>query len=234
MSNPLPSAALLGCTGLVGSQILSSLLALPSFPHIHAIARRDALPQTSPNLSIIANPDTTAWPAALKSISPSPQILLSALGTTKAAAGTFAAQRAIDYDLNLAVARAAKENGTQVYVLISSAGFGPNTKIPYGRMKVDLEEAVKKLEFPYTVILQAGLLMGTRQESRPAEAVLRNITKGLRMVSQKYLTDWWAQDVDTIGRAAVRAGWECLEGKREKGVWVLGQAEIVKMGTSQD
>ncbi len=101
-------------------------------------------------------------------------------------------------------------------------------------MKVDLEEAVKKLDFPYTVILQPGLLVGMRQDSRPAEAVLRNIAKGLRMVSQKHLTDWWAQDVDTIGRAAVRAGWECLEGKREKGVWVLGQAEIVKTGKGQD
>lgn len=229
-----PSAALLGCTGLVGSQILSSLLVHPSNPRIHAIARREALPQTSPNLSLIANPDTTAWPAALKSISPPPQILLSALGSTRAAAGSFAAQRAIDYDLNLSVAQAAKENGTQVYVLISSAGFGPNTPFPYGKMKVDLEEAVKKLDFPYTVILQPGLLVGTRQDSRLAEAVLRNIAKGLRMVSQKHLTDWWAQDVDTIGRAAVRAGWECLEGKREKGVWVLGQAEIVKTGKGQD
>jgi len=229
-----PSAALLGCTGLVGSQILSSLLAHPSKPLIRAIARRDALPQTSPNFSIIANPDTTAWPAALKSISPPPQILLSALGSTRAAAGSFAAQRAIDYDLNLSVAQAAKENGTQVYVLISSAGFGPNTPFPYGKMKVDLEEAVKKLEFPHTVILRPGLLVGTRQESRLVEAVLMGVAKGLRMVNKGLLTDWWAQDVDTIGRAAVRAGWECLEGKREKGVWVLEQAEIVRTGKVQD
>jgi len=234
MAIPDPSAVLLGGTGLVGSQILSSLLVHPSNPHIHAIARRDPLPQTSPNLSIIANPDTTAWPATLKSISPPPKILLSALGTTKAAAGSFAAQRAIDYDLNLSVAQAAKENGTQVYVLISSTGSGPNSPFPYGKMKGDLEEAVKKLEFPYTVILRPGILVGTRQESRPAEAVMRSIAKGLRMVSKDLLTDWWAQDVDTVGRAAVRAGWECLEGKRKKGVWVLEQAEIVKMGKGKD
>ena len=229
MAESKPSAALVGCTGLVGSQILHALLSHPSSPHIHALTRR-ALPQTSPNLSVIANPDTTAWPNALKSLSPAPKILLSALGTTRAAAGSFAAQRAIDYDLNLCLAQAAKESGTQVYVLISSAGVSLGSPFPYAKMKAELEEAVKKLEFPYTVIVKPGLLVGTRQDSRPAEAVLRYVAKGLRMVSKELLTEWWAQDVDVIGRAAARAGWECLEGTREKGVWMLGQGDIVKMG----
>lgn len=30
------------------------------------------------------------------------------------------------------------------------------------------------------------------------------------------LTEWWAQDADTIGKAAIAADFHCLEGKREK------------------
>ena len=233
MTESHPSAALVGGTGLVGSHILNTLLAHPLSPRIHALGRR-SLPNSSPNLSVIVNPDTSTWADSLKSLSPPPSIFLSALGTSKAAAGSVAAQRAIDYDLNLSLARTAKESGVQTYVLISSAGVGLNSPFPYGRMKAELEDAVKKLEFPYTVILKPGLLVGTRQETRPAEAFLRGIAKGLGAISKGLLTEWWAQDVDIIARAAVRAGWECVDGKRDKGVWVLEQADIVKIGKPVD
>ena len=213
--------------------MLTSLLSHPSAPNIHAIARRE-LSQTSNNLSVIANADTSTWSTALKSFSPPPKIFLSALGTTKAAAGSIAAQRAIDYDLNLSLAQAAKENGTEVYVLISSGGVGPSSPWPYGKMKYELEEAVKKLEFPYTVILKPGLLVGSRHESRPAEAGLRIIARGLGAISGGVLKDFWALDADVVGRAAVRAGWDCVEGKREKGVWVLGHGDVLKLGKSKD
>ena len=233
MADTKTCAALVGCTGLVGSNILSSVLSHPSTPTVHAFARRQ-LPQSNPNLSAIVNPDTNAWPAVLKSLTPPPTIFLSALGTTKAAAGSFAAQRAVDYDLNLSLAQAAKENGTQVYVLISSAGVGLNSPLPYGKMKAELEEAVKKLEFPYTVILKPGLLVGTRQDTRTAEAVLRGIANGLGAVSGGLLKDFWAQDADVVGRAALKAGWDCVEGKREKGLWILEQKDIMKMGKGKD
>ena len=102
------------------------------------------------------------------------------------------AQRKIDYDLNLALAKAAKESGIKVCVLISSSGTSASSRIPYSKMKGQLEEAVKELGFPYTVILRPGLLVGERTESRPMEAVIRGIAKGLGAISTG-LTDFWAQ-----------------------------------------
>ena len=52
---------------------------------------------------------------------PAPQLFISALGTTRAIAGSVEAQRAIDLDLNLSLARAAHDAGVDTYVLISSA-----------------------------------------------------------------------------------------------------------------
>ena len=212
-----------------GSQILKILLSHPAHPKTYALGRR-APPETSSSLSPIISSDTSTWAASLKSISPPPSIFFSGLGTTKAAAGSIAAQRAIDYDLNLELARAAKENGIKVYVLISVATASTSSSFPYSKMKAELEEEVKKLDFPHTVIMKPGLLLGDRKESRPAEAVSRALANALGKIS-KALTNQWAQDVDAIGRCAVRAGEQCLEGKREKGIWIIGQGDITKIGT---
>lgn len=157
-------------------------------------------------------------------------MFISALGTTRAQAGSFEAQRAIDYHLNLALAKAAKDSGVKTYVLISSAAVSVNSRFPYSKMKAELEDAVKELGIPHTVIIKPGLLVGSRQDLRLAEAVLQTVAKGLGAISKSWLTEWWAQDTDVIGRAAVAAALQCSEGKREKGVWSVGQADIIQLG----
>ncbi len=246
----ISSAALAGCTGLVvcswgtlystsltssvqGSHILTALASLPREPTIIALARK-ALPTNlaKDNIKPLVEVDSSKWIESLRALSPPPSIFLSALGTTKAAAGSVEAQRKIDYDLNLALAKAAKESGVKVYVLISSDAVSTKSIFPYARMKAELEEAVTALNFPHTVILKPGLLVGTRQDSRPAEAVARKIANALGSIS-KGLTDFWAQDADIIGKAAVAAGLQCVEGKREEGVWTVSQSDIVRLGRTE-
>lgn len=140
--------------------------------------------------------------------------------------------------MQLALAKAARAAGTSVYVLISSGGTSTGSMLPYGRMKAELEVAVKDLGFPRTVILRPGLLVGDRQDSRPAEAVVRTAARFLGAVSGGLLKDFWAQDADVIGRAAVGAGLKALEeeqrgGSPERRVWVLEGAEILKLGKAQ-
>lgn len=99
-------------------------------------------------------------------------------------------------------------------------------------MKGQLEEAVKALEFESTVIVRPGLIVGDRQESRPAEGVFRKIASGLGSVSP-LLKNFWAQDADVIAKAAVSAGLQGLEGEGKKGVTVLEQADIVRLGKTE-
>ncbi|KAL8905058.1 MAG: hypothetical protein Q9207_002873 [Kuettlingeria erythrocarpa] len=171
-----------------GSQILAALQKIPQKPTIHAIARREF--PVSSDTKLITEADSARWPDTLKKLEPTPDVFMSALGTTRAQAGSFAAQRAVDLDLNLALARAAKESGVKTYVLISSGAVSSTSKLPYPKMKGELEDAVKTLKIPHTVIVKPGLLVGTREDLRLAEAVLQNIAKALRMVSQRWLTDW--------------------------------------------
>ena len=120
----------------------------------------------------------------------------------------------------------------KIYVLISVAGMSKTSPFAYSRMKAELEEAVTELGFEHTIILKPGLIVGTREDSRPPEAVLRGIAKLMGAVSGGYLKDWWAQDAEVIGRAAVSAGSKALEGGAPK-VWDIAQSEIVKLGRTE-
>jgi len=115
-------------------------------------------------------------------------------------------------------------------VLISTSGASASSRFAYPKMKGELEDAVKTLDFEHVVILRPGLLVGEREDSRPLEAVFRGVAGVLGSVSGGVMKDFWAQDADVVARAAVRAGLECVEGTREKGVWVVGQGEIVRLG----
>jgi hypothetical protein len=212
-----------------GSFILSELLAHPSFSAVYAYTRRD-LPNSagSTKLQPITSTDSSQWPDQFPR-DQKPRLLFSGLGTTRAQVGGLEAQRKIDYDLNLDLAKAAKEAGVETYVLISSNSANAQAYFAYPKMKGELEDSVKELGFKHTVIVRPGLIVGDRTESRPAEAGLRALARGLRSLTPK-ATDFWAQDAGVIAKAAVNAGVQCLEGKKEPGVWMLGMADIMSLG----
>ncbi|KAH8601145.1 hypothetical protein B0O99DRAFT_681178 [Bisporella sp. PMI_857] len=227
----MTSTVVVGSTGLTGSYILSTLLDLSSISTVHTLARR-APSSTSPKLTPHISSTTSDWSSLLASITPAPSIFYSALGTTRAQAGSVEAQRLIDYDLNLELARKAKETGVKVYVLISSTGASSTSRLPYGKMKGELEESVKELGFEHTVILRPGLIVGGREGARPVEFVLRKVA-GLAGTLAHGLKDFWAQDADVIAKAAVSAGLKALEGGAPGKVWELGQSDIVKLGRTE-
>ena len=154
------------------------------------------------------------------------------MGTTRGQVGSFEAQRKIDYDLNLAMARSAHAGGIKVVVILSSAGTSASSPMPYAKMKVQLEDAVKTIGFPHVVIVRPGLLVGGRQDSRPGEYFIRSVARGLGAIS-KGLTDFWAQDALEVARAIVAATQQCVEGKRPEGVWTLQQADVVRLGRKE-
>jgi hypothetical protein len=174
--------------------------------------------------------DTSTWAELFPKAS---SIFFSALGTTRGAAGSVANQRKIDHDLNLELAKAAREKGATTYVLISSGGANASSFLAYPRMKGELEEAVKALGFEHTVILRPGLIVGEREDSRPPEFAIRKIAIWAGKVSESWLKDFWAQDAHVIAKAAVSAGLQCAEGKVQQKVWLLNQSDIIRLGKTE-
>lgn len=128
------------------------------------------------------------------------------------------------------LAKASKAAGTKVYVLISSAGASKNSRFSYMKMKGEIEEDIKALDFDHTIIVQPGLIAGRREESRPMEAVMRHIAGFAGMISSHYLKDGWAQDADVIAKASVSAGLKAVNGEVLSKVWVLQGPDIVRLG----
>ena len=173
------TAVVFGCTGAVGSQILATLLTIDAFSSVKTISRR--LPNTqSPKLQPLEESDSTKWGSMISSLSPKPSVVFNAVGTTKATAGGIQNQWAIDHDLCIENAKAAKEAGVKTYVFISSAGTRGffSSHIPYSKMKVGVEDAIKELGFENAIILRPGMILGREKPKAPLlETIFANANK---------------------------------------------------------
>jgi uncharacterized protein YbjT (DUF2867 family) len=98
-------------------------------------------------------------------------VAFSSLGTTRKQAGSLAAQKKVDYDYQLAFAKAAASNGVASYVLVSSSSADPSSRIFYTRIKGELDREVQQLGFERVRIMRPSLLGGDRPQSRAGEKI---------------------------------------------------------------
>lgn len=166
--------ALAGATGLVGRAILEGLLADESVRAVHALGRREPgiiHPKLIPHLLDFS---------ALEPLPPLDEVYL-ALGTTIKTAGSQAAFRAVDFDSNLAVARAALAAGARRAGLVSAMGADAKSRVFYNRVKGELEDALARLTFEGLVIARPSLLVGDRealgQPARTAEKAATAVSR---------------------------------------------------------
>ncbi|MFO6421132.1 NAD(P)H-binding protein [Hylemonella sp. W303a] len=145
-----------GATGLVGRELLAGLLADPSVTAVHSLGRR------APTLQHAKLTGHVVDFAALPALPRADEVYL-ALGTTIKDAGSQAAFRAVDFDANLAVAKAALAAGAQRVGLVSAMGADANSRIFYSRVKGELEDALARMPFEVLVIARPSMLLGNRQ-----------------------------------------------------------------------
>lgn len=167
------TVVLAGATGLVGREILRGLLADDSIKTVHALGRR-APDREHPKLA-----SHVVDFAALPPLPPVDEAYL-ALGTTIKVAGSQAAFRAVDFDANLAVARAAIAAGARRIGLVSAMGADARSRIFYSRVKGELEDALAALNVEGFVIARPSILIGDRetlgQPIRSGEKLAMRIT----------------------------------------------------------
>jgi len=158
-ATPSRTALVAGATGLVGQALLAQLLADDRYGRVEVVARR---PLTSalarhPRLAV-----RIGDAAALAGDEPRADDVYIALGTTIKVAGSEAAFRAIDFDLVVAIARAARRAGANRLGVVSALGADATSLVFYNRVKGEMEAAVRSLGYSSVVIARPSLLLGDR------------------------------------------------------------------------
>jgi uncharacterized protein YbjT (DUF2867 family) len=168
---------LVGATGMVGRAVMARAVGRDAI-RLHAIARREVpLPAGARMEMLLADPGN--WPEAIAAsgagsdLAASADCIIIALGTTIAAVGgDKSAFRAVDHDLVLACARAAKQAGIRQAIVVSSVGANTGARNFYLSVKGETEDALARLHFTRLDVLRPGLLRGHREGPlRPGERI---------------------------------------------------------------
>lgn len=182
-SNPTPlpemsRVLLAGATGLIGQQCLRLLLKDPMVTELRVLLRRgmsaaDLAPDAAmsaycPKLKVLVSPfdrlhEHPDWFEV--------DAVFCALGTTIKKAKTQAAFREVDFQHPLTIARLARQQGAKHYLLVSALGASAQSRVFYSRVKGELEDALKALNFEALTFAQPSLLLGDRAEFRPGELI---------------------------------------------------------------
>lgn len=199
MSEPL-RVALVGASGLIGSQVISLSIGREDI-RLSAIARSElALPPGARMEVFVAEP--AKWGEVLEALRPT--AVICALGTTwKKAGRDEAAFRAVDQELVLAVARAAKAHGVERFVTVSSVGADTFAKGFYLKVKGETDRELARIGFHRLDVLRPGLLRGPRPETRPLERLAMLASPLVNPLLRGRWRAYRAIDAEVVGRAAL-------------------------------
>ncbi len=192
---------LAGATGLIGGLLLQRLEQQADVTAIVVVARRAVAATTTKVKQCIGSIDD--WPALVADSSP--DIAISALGTTLRQAGSHDAFSAVDHDAVLAFARTACGAGARRFILVSSVGAHPSSRNFYLATKGKAEASVQAVGFDRLDILRPGLLRGKRHgDTRIGERIGMLISPVTDLLMPRVLDHYRSIAATQVADAAVR------------------------------
>ena len=223
-SSASPTTALLaGATGLVGRALLAQLLGADRRQRVIVLARKP-LPTTiarDPRLTVLVG-DLAALAVECGPIDDA----YIALGTTIKVAGSQAAFRAVDLDLVVAIARAARQAGARRLAVVSALGADRRSGVFYNRVKGEMEETVSALGYESVVFARPSLLLGDRES-------LGQPTRGGEVWAARLLGPLLPlvpAGVRPIAAPIVAAAIVAAVDEAEPGTRVLSSADLQRLG----
>lgn len=176
----ITTATIIGATGLVGSHLRNILFESPAFSRLKIISRRAIDPvDTKTEVHVIDFADEFRFREAIRGS----DAVFCAVGTTRSKVrGDISEYRKVDFDIPVNAARFCAETGVKHFLLVSSVGASSRSANFYLKLKGETEDAVMKQPVPCISVFRPSMLMGKRQESRPAEQVFSALAKPLRFL----------------------------------------------------
>lgn len=214
--NRTGKALLVGATGLIGSNCLQELLNDDAFSEVEVWARKP-LGIFHPKLRIVL----VDFHDISRISSTDASYVFCCLGTTIKNAGSQEAFRRVDFDYVAEMAKIAQRSGVSKFLVISSLGASLDTSNFYLRTKGEMEAEVIKCGIPSIVILQPSMLLGNRNEFRPAEVIGKALMQVFDFIFIGKIKKYRAIKASDVAKAMVR-----LAKEDNTGVLIIESDEI--------
>lgn len=194
------TAIILGATGLTGSLLLDRLVEDDKYGTIKLFSRRSC-GKTSPKIREFTG-DVIRLEQFREDFTG--DVVFCCVGTTSAKTRDRNVYRDIDYGIPVKAARLARDNGIPAFLVISSLGSSPRSRIFYSRTKGEMERDVMALGVPHTYILRPSLILGKRDERRTTEGIAAVVMRLIRPLMTGWARRYRAIKASTIARAMIR------------------------------
>ncbi len=214
----MPTALLLGATGLVGGHALRAFLdatdadGAPRWDHVSTLGRRPMDSAGARHVHHVVDFDRLddAPVGAFDA-----DTLVCALGTTIRQAGSREAFRRVDLEIPFEVAQRAHAAGATQMLLVSALGASESSAVFYNRVKGEAERHVQEVGFESVQLLRPSLLTGERDETRVGERIAEAVLTFARPLLVGPLKTLRPTPAADVGRALA-----VLAARRPRGIHV--------------
>ena len=163
----MKSALLFGASGLVGSHVLNQLISNHNYSKIKLFVR-SSINISDPKIEIIQTDfnDLENHREDIKG-----DDCFFCIGTTKKNSPDKNEYKRVELEVPKQIAQIAKSNLVNSFVFISSGYADPKSSGDYLKFKGEVEEELKRLNFPKLGIMRPSFLLGDRKEKRTGEKI---------------------------------------------------------------
>lgn len=197
----IKTAVVAGASGLVGRKLVHELLDSPVYLRVIALVRKkmpirhDKLVQMEVDFDKLSDYKY--------------QILgddfFCCLGTTIKQAGSQEEFYKVDFTYCYELAKIAKANEADRFLLVSAVGADPTSSVFYSRVKGQLEKAVSKLDIPLFQVFRPSFLLGNRTETRLGEQIGMGMARVISPLMIGHFSKYKPIEAEKVAKAMVKA-----------------------------
>ena len=163
----MKTALVFGSSGLVGGHLLNQLIENDNYNKIKIFVRSEPR-NHNPKIEIIKT-DFNNLENHKEDIKGDDCFFC--IGTTKQNSPDKNEYRRVELDIPKKIAQISKSNSVNSFVFVSSGYADPKSSGDYLKFKGEVEEELKRLNFPKLGIMRPSFLLGDRKEKRVGEKI---------------------------------------------------------------
>jgi uncharacterized protein YbjT (DUF2867 family) len=213
-------AVLFGASGLIGNCCLRRLLTHQAYEKVISIGRS---PLKASHPKLIHYEVDMSQPDNYRHLMKGDDLFIC-LGTTMKKAGSRDAFYDVDHNLIFTIAKTGSLQSMNQLIFVSAIGADSRSLIYYLKVKGELEDNVKRLPYWGIHIMRPSVLLGHREDQRPAEQIAGLLSKGLQRFSGSIIADIAPIDADDVAKAMVQSAQSLKQGTH-----IHHGSEIVKL-----